>query len=117
MQTAIEDCDNCGAKIGRLEPAHAWKNHVVCARCMEKLSGPATSSQKVSARKKYIDYLRWPRLVILLVAMAFSLLPAFGDRQSKPDYTTAYLFWAAWIALGLVAIVQKANWKRKIAEG
>jgi hypothetical protein len=66
-------------------------------------------------RAKYVDHLRGPRLVLLLVAILFSVLPAMSSHPAgeKPDNTFAWILWAAWIALGLVSIVKKANWKEQ----
>ena len=35
-----ERCENCGEFIGRLETPRVWKNHVICAKCEEKLCNP-----------------------------------------------------------------------------
>ena len=36
--SALELCENCGRQIGRLEQAHSWDDHVVCAACKHVLS-------------------------------------------------------------------------------
>lgn len=36
----VETCANCGEAIGKLEPAHVWREQVVCAACHARLSSP-----------------------------------------------------------------------------
>ena len=33
----MDNCDNCGAAIGKLETPNVWQDHVVCAQCYAKL--------------------------------------------------------------------------------
>lgn len=37
----METCGNCGHRIGKLEEAHFWKDHVVCSACKELLARQA----------------------------------------------------------------------------
>jgi|GEM_PF-5113869 len=34
----MEDCENCGTRIGKLETPHLWQERVVCAECHKKLT-------------------------------------------------------------------------------
>ncbi|MGD0462069.1 MAG: hypothetical protein ABSB74_06245 [Tepidisphaeraceae bacterium] len=36
----MDNCDNCGAAIGKLETPNVWQDHVVCAHCYAKLAIP-----------------------------------------------------------------------------
>jgi membrane protein YdbS with pleckstrin-like domain len=38
MAVQVEPCDNCGRRIGRLEQAYLWKDHVVCETCYRRLA-------------------------------------------------------------------------------
>jgi len=38
MAVQVEPCDNCGRRIGRLEQAYLWQDHVVCDTCYRRLS-------------------------------------------------------------------------------
>lgn len=137
----MEQCANCGSMIGNLETPYVFNGHIVCGTCYQKLAGatpvvrsattdelagiaaevgasPARQSTPPVYRRppaKYVDYLRFPRLIMLLVAVFFSVLPAFnqGPGSPPPDYTFAWILWAAWIALGLASIIKKASWKER----
>ena len=41
---AVENCENCGRVIGKLEQPYAWRKHVVCAECHARLSAPAPAA-------------------------------------------------------------------------
>jgi tetratricopeptide (TPR) repeat protein len=45
----VDNCDNCGRTIGRLEQPHVWRTHVVCVECHTRLSAPAPSAKKAPA--------------------------------------------------------------------
>src|SRR5687767_4187587 len=46
----METCGNCGHRIGKLEEAHFWKEHVVCSACKDVLARQAkTKSRPPSA--------------------------------------------------------------------
>jgi hypothetical protein len=38
MPVALDECDNCGRKIGKLETPHVWRQGVVCGECHARLS-------------------------------------------------------------------------------
>jgi hypothetical protein len=137
----VEHCANCRALIGQLETPYLWGEHVVCGVCYRRLAAatplarPATTdelagiaaevnasaarpSPRPSYRRppaKYVDHLRYPRLIMLLAAILFSVLPALNYQPGSPppDYTFAWILWAAWVALGLASIIKKASWKER----
>lgn len=117
--TSLETCMNCSQPIGRLETPNVWQGHVVCATCHAKLSRtPRQPSGLPVARTppaRYVDYLRWPRLVLLLLAIAVSALPLARPVDGPVDHTFAWLLWAAWLALGLAGIIMKASWRQRQA--
>jgi hypothetical protein len=39
-----DSCYNCGERIGRLETPHLWKEHIVCARCRQRLEDDSARS-------------------------------------------------------------------------
>src|SRR5690349_9672466 len=51
---AVENCENCGRAIGRLEQPFLWRTHVVCAECHARLAArtprkaPATQPAAVA---------------------------------------------------------------------
>src|SRR5688572_13591135 len=47
--SALELCENCGRQIGRLEQAHSWDDHVVCAGCRHVLSAQSRLSAESSS--------------------------------------------------------------------
>lgn len=55
--------------------------------------------------KKYVDYLFWPRMVILLVAVAMGLI---GSKEA------CWIFFGAWVLLGLANLVMKAVYKQNL---
>lgn len=40
----VNNCENCGRPIGKLEQPYVWRKHVVCAECHVHLSAPATAA-------------------------------------------------------------------------
>ena len=44
---AVENCENCGRTIGKLEQPHVWRKHVVCAECHVHLNAAAPASAAV----------------------------------------------------------------------
>lgn len=64
---------------------------------------------------RYRDHLAPARLILLLVAIGVSVLPALSGRakESPGEYTLAYVLWGVWLVLGIVAIIQKASWKQR----
>lgn len=87
--------------------------------CQRKIWGMENSpldriAQDVAARndelgrkrrkpRRYVDYLFWPRLGILLVAIATAVM------EMKE---VALIFFGAWILLGLANLVMKAVYKQ-----
>ena len=59
--------------------------------------------------RRFVDYLRYPRLITLLLAILASLVGLPNGRL--PAFTL--LLWVAWLALGIVSIVRRANWKAR----
>ena len=47
---SVDNCENCGRAIGRLEQPHVWRKHVVCAECHVHLSTPAHAAAPLAAR-------------------------------------------------------------------
>lgn len=41
---AVDNCENCGRPIGKLEQPYVWRKHVVCAECHVHLSAPAPTT-------------------------------------------------------------------------
>jgi hypothetical protein len=132
----MEQCENCGRTIGKLETPHVHDGHIVCAQCDKILQPagldeadsagiayearlePVEESREQAARRmrskakhfappKYRDYLAVPRFIMLLVAIGSCFV------FSGPNILFCYLLWAAWIALGIAGIVMKANWKAR----
>ena len=60
MQPKMENCENCGRAIGRLEQPYVWQKHVVCAACHAHLSSaPATLARTAGdSRAKHPEYHR-----------------------------------------------------------
>lgn len=113
-------CDNCSRIIGKLETPHVWNEHVICAACRDTLSAQqapaavepisyATPAQRRRPRK-FKDHLQIPRMIILILAILFSVIPYFAE-QEHPSYILAWIFWGMWIMLGLASMIMKANWK------
>ena len=78
----MHTCANCGRTIGTLEQAYKWNDNIVCASCygvLRQCERIATDSQK--AKKPYIDQMRVPRYTMLMVAIAFSVLPAMTGEN------------------------------------
>lgn len=42
-------CANCGTPIGKLQTPQVWKDHLVCANCLQTLSGEARSPESKPA--------------------------------------------------------------------
>jgi hypothetical protein len=62
----LEICGNCGRTIGKLETAHVWKEHIVCATCYPSLSAPTRAAHGAS---------RW---VIAISAFIIALMAILG---------------------------------------
>jgi hypothetical protein len=86
---------------------------------VERYTPPESRTLNASSRlqpsrrtpQKYVDHLRVPRLVLLGLALACSLLSMFSSTVGSSS--GSWILWAAWIALGIVSIVKKANWKER----
>ena len=106
----IIPCENCGEKIGALEPAHIWKNHVVCSTCRAKLtaSGGVASSPPVRHQKEVAERKEGSSgggFIILSVVLLL-LAGALAAQGNHPASNVLVVLWV--IAL----IVRLATGKR-----
>ena len=46
----VENCENCGRAIGKLEEPYVWRKHVVCAECHVHLSSASAAGASAAAR-------------------------------------------------------------------
>lgn len=63
-------------------------------------------------QRRFVDNLRYPRLITLLLAILASLVGLPNGRLP----VGALLLWVAWLKLGVVSIVRRANWKARQSE-
>ena len=47
---AVDNCENCGRTIGKLEQPYVWRKHVVCAECHGHLSAAPPAAAAAAAR-------------------------------------------------------------------
>ncbi len=53
MTKKVEQCENCGRLIGKLEQAYVYEGRVVCEQCNEKLTkGPKKPTETKRGRNK-----------------------------------------------------------------
>ena len=45
----MEECENCGRVIGKLETPFLWAERIVCSKCHKRLSGDESSTEPVAA--------------------------------------------------------------------
>jgi hypothetical protein len=118
----LYSCANCQRTIGALEQPYQWGQHIVCSTCLPALRQAATQEpppqsrpQRLQPQPKYNDVLYIPRLSFLFIAIILTALTAAGSHPEgeRPDFTFPYIMWGAWIAVGIVSIVRKANWKER----
>jgi ribosome-binding protein aMBF1 (putative translation factor) len=68
----LENCENCGRAIGKLEMAHVWSERVVCRECHTRLNtqnAPNAFPSKPAPKKGAVS-LRKIILAIAVVALA-----------------------------------------------
>lgn len=63
---------------------------------------------------KHADPLRWPRLFVLLLAIAISVAPAFVTGVDDGLHMLAYFMWAVWLLLGVVGFVLRFTHRQAI---
>jgi hypothetical protein len=118
----METCENCGRVIGAAEPFQYYDGQIVCGTCLRALQGnnPALDAlastiasrnatmttprpQKRQRARGYVDYLLWPRLILLLLAIAAAFLLA---------KEWSIMLFGAWMLLGLANLVMKAIYRQ-----
>ena len=87
--SAPDACSNCGEAIGRLETPQIWNQHIVCARCRQKLEA-STPTQNDAA----VPYAR-------VVTTARPMLPQ-GQMIICPNPACGYIGEARKIPRGSV---------------
>ena len=48
----MDNCENCGATIGKLETPNVWQDHVVCVQCYAKMAVAAAPVQLIEQTSK-----------------------------------------------------------------
>lgn len=68
MASDVETCENCGERIGRLEPACVWQETIVCAPCRAKLMAAATPVVAYETPQSHPR--QWRRFALVGIALA-----------------------------------------------
>jgi len=69
--SSVDQCANCGARIGKLETPYVWKDQAVCGTCYAKLAGSdlAPVAQRTLATGPLSHSTRW-LIALLLVPIS-----------------------------------------------
>jgi hypothetical protein len=57
----------------------------------------------------YVDYLKVPRLVLLIAAAAATVLPLVVGVP----WMLCYVMWAAWAVVGVISLALRVAWEEK----
>lgn|GEM_PF-6857473 len=87
----MEKCANCERQIGNLEPAHVWKDSIVCADCLYRLSKaretvpPDTTIQpdEKKAADSQHSMVGWGAIAAVLLVGSFFIYAIYNDRPAE----------------------------------
>lgn len=107
----IEECANCGRKIGRLETVHVFKDNPVCAECFARLkptvdyASPPSRGPSVAPAAEHALYDPRPQTLGLgrPCPSCGSLQPAV--KKSKGSSLVLILLLLFWILPGLIYLI------------
>jgi hypothetical protein len=97
----VEQCENCGGTIGKIEQAYVHKGHIVCPACHKKLATPGNNPSievrpTVPVQTIEKTAKRWKKKT--LIGLGIIIVGVIGAQESP---SVAALL----IALGLIVCI------------
>lgn len=100
----VEICQNCGRKIGNLEQAYIYQEHIICKECYKLLNDSTSKDKKDGKKVQTIELTakKYKAAMLIGLLLAFSGIPVLEAGY----YKVGILLGFGGVALFIVARIE-----------